>query len=430
MSDARDFEELVRRHQGAVCAVAFSVLRDRARSEEVAQDAFLIAWQKLPNLAEPPTLPAWICGIARNLARNAARRPKEGPMADEPLATETPLDAVLDHEADEIAERALAALADADREVVVLYYRGDGSVADVAATLGITEPAARQRLHRGRERLKSAAKAVEASLRATRPGPAFTAGCVAALAAGVLPATADAASADHGTGAAQGMSPGAVAIAVGALAVVGIAVAVYATRGPATEDEATERGAGPSTAERHSEDREATGAATPARAGYGTRRPGSVVRRIAAPARTALVEAIVSARQQRASGSDAPAAKVYDFSGSVLDDLSDLPPVKPGPLSKTTIRYAIREIQPMLLECYTEAAPRLARKDGTITVVMRLAGEPDLGTIVESVTLGGDAHLLADAALAECMRETLMTVELPAMAVAETWDVNYPFVVR
>ena len=122
--------------------------------------------------------------------------------------------------------------------------------------------------------------------------------------------------------------------------------------------------------------------------------------------------------------------KVYDFSGSRLDDPTVLPPPKPGASAKFLFRYAIQQIQPLLLECYTQAAPRLAQKTGTIEVRMHLIGEPDVGTLVDSVTLGGDAHLVGDAQLAECMRETLMTVELQPMAAAETWDVIYPFVIR
>ena len=81
MSD--DFEQIVRRHANAVCAVAYSVLRDRARSEEIAQEAFLVAWQKLPSIDPPPALPAWICGIAKKLAANARRRKRlsaKGPL--------------------------------------------------------------------------------------------------------------------------------------------------------------------------------------------------------------------------------------------------------------------------------------------------------------------------------------------------------------
>ncbi|MCW5801002.1 MAG: sigma-70 family RNA polymerase sigma factor, partial [Deltaproteobacteria bacterium] len=153
----RDFERLVHRYQGVVCAVAFAVLRDRGRSEEVAQEAFLIAWQKLPALREPPAMPGWLCGIARNLATNAARKKKESAMPEatpEPAGDATPLDAVLDREADALAERALASLTDADREVVVLYYRGSGTHDEVAAALGVTAAAVRKRLERARVRLR------------------------------------------------------------------------------------------------------------------------------------------------------------------------------------------------------------------------------------------------------------------------------------
>src|SRR5258706_9116179 len=105
-TDTVTFEALVRRHQDAVCAMAFAVLRDRARSEEVAQDAFLVAWQ---HHRETPVTAAWICGIARNLARNAARRRREITMVDEPAAmSRDPQAALL---ATEDVARASAALA-------------------------------------------------------------------------------------------------------------------------------------------------------------------------------------------------------------------------------------------------------------------------------------------------------------------------------
>jgi len=184
-----DFAALVRQHQNAVCATAYAVLRDRARSEDIAQDAFLIAWRKLPAEPTPPPLPAWICGIARNLARNAARKAREVAMPsplDLPSET-TPLDDALSREEAQLADSALAAIAEGDREVLVLYYRGEQSLADVAMILGVSEATAKQRLHRGRERLKSAVTVVAAMLRASRPTAAFTAGCVAALGAGRIP---------------------------------------------------------------------------------------------------------------------------------------------------------------------------------------------------------------------------------------------------
>lgn len=172
--DVRAFEELVVRHQGVVCGVAYAVLGDRARSEEVAQEAFLFAWQK--NIA----VPAWICAVARNLARNAARRRREEPMEDEPItATGDARDALIAHEEAQRANAALARLPPALREAVVVYYHGDESMAAVAAALDISQAAAKQRVHRGREQLRAQLEPVALYLRRARPGAAFTGACIA-----------------------------------------------------------------------------------------------------------------------------------------------------------------------------------------------------------------------------------------------------------
>jgi RNA polymerase sigma factor (sigma-70 family) len=398
MDDPKAFEQLVVRYQGAVCAVAYAVLRDRARSEEVAQEAFLIAWQKLPAMSPAPPLPAWVCGIARNLARNAARRSKESPMteATEPATTHSPVDAMLDRERHQLAERALAELADAEREAIVLYYRGDGSFADVAATLGITEPAARQRVHRGRERLKSALGTVETALRATRPSHAFTAACVAALAA----------SGGEASAATRSVAKRAwIAAPIAAVVIGGGAAAVAVTSSnsssPIVADAQTQK--------------------APVDAAY--------IKRIAATQRASALDKLRAPKRVGPGGTTAGievaarATKVYDFSGDVLVAKPNVAPPDPSVLNKSTIRYAIRDVTPLLVECYGEAFDRLPSKGGVIDVKLTLIGEPGSPTLVDTVELGGDAQ---DAALVECMRETLYTIEMPAMTAPETWDVNYP----
>ncbi len=189
------FAKLVAQHQRAVCAVAFSALRDRAASEEVAQEAFLVAWKKLPGLSEPPKLPAWICGIARNLAKNARRAQEKvepsDALDDVATAAAGPLDALLDAESDAIVERALASLEDSYREPLVLFYRQDLSMREVAAALDISEVNAKQRISRGRAQLAERVHhIVERSLRGSGPGKAFTSAVVGAVAA--LPKSAQA----------------------------------------------------------------------------------------------------------------------------------------------------------------------------------------------------------------------------------------------
>src|SRR5687767_5007135 len=101
--DARDrekFERLVREYQTAVCAIAYAVVKNRARSEELAQEAFLVAWRYRERV--DIVTAGWVCAIARNLARNAARRRTEVAMAameTEPIAASRDArDALIDRE--------------------------------------------------------------------------------------------------------------------------------------------------------------------------------------------------------------------------------------------------------------------------------------------------------------------------------------------
>lgn len=223
-----EFASLVAEHQGAVCAVAYSTLGDRAASEEIAQEAFLLAWRKLPELGEPPKLPGWVCGIARNLAKNARRRSgrvEASDTLDEVASSKSgPLDDLLDKESEALVSRALDTLPESYREVLVLFYRQDQSIRQVAEALEITEATAKQRLSRGREKLtETVREMVERTLQRSGPGAAFTAAVVAAIASLPEPAAAQKVSR-----AAQPAGAGALAaVAGGALAMLVAAGAVW-----------------------------------------------------------------------------------------------------------------------------------------------------------------------------------------------------------
>ncbi|HEY4242587.1 MAG TPA: sigma-70 family RNA polymerase sigma factor [Kofleriaceae bacterium] len=151
------FGTLVERYQGAVCAVTYSRTGDRALSEDVAQDTFLAAWGQLHQVREVGRLRAWLCGIARNLARKARRRAsKLGPLPDGRVLVfegANPFDAAAAAESARVVRDALARVPATYRDALVLYYREHRSVREVAAALGITEAAALQRLARGRQYL-------------------------------------------------------------------------------------------------------------------------------------------------------------------------------------------------------------------------------------------------------------------------------------
>ena len=74
--DADAFAELVRRYQHAVYGLALSYVHSFADAEDLAQEAFIAAYQNLHRLREPARFAPWLKTIAVNLCRNWQRNRK------------------------------------------------------------------------------------------------------------------------------------------------------------------------------------------------------------------------------------------------------------------------------------------------------------------------------------------------------------------
>ena len=250
------FGQLVERYQNLVCAVAFSATRDRALSEDVGQETFVAAWTALATIQHPAKLKGWLCGTARNLSKMALRTRKrevvDGDEATDLASTEaSALDELLDHERATAVRKALEGIAEPYRETLVLYYREDRSIAQVADGLGLSEDAVKQRLSRGRRSLKGhVAELLESALASSKPRKAFATGVLALIGARVAVGTAAAATAAPARAAAAS-TPTAwkgivLAVLVGIVGVV-LVVAV-ALRGRGTDDDHHVAGERPATA--------------------------------------------------------------------------------------------------------------------------------------------------------------------------------------
>jgi len=189
--DRDAFGRLVARYQASICALAYSRCGDLSRSEDLAQETFIIAWRKLGDLKEPAKFKAWLHGIARNLIHNAFRQQTRNPLAgaellDESLTTtatlSNPAGQAISKEEEGILWRSLEQIPETYREPLILFYREQQSIERVAEVMDLTEEAARQRLSRGRKLLQEQVLAfVEGALEKTNPGRNFTLGVVAAL---------------------------------------------------------------------------------------------------------------------------------------------------------------------------------------------------------------------------------------------------------
>ncbi|HVT74194.1 MAG TPA: sigma-70 family RNA polymerase sigma factor [Lacunisphaera sp.] len=185
------FGQIVARYQSLICSLAYSATGSLDRSEDLAQETFLAAWQRLASLHEPSKLRAWLCGIARRLISNAQRQASHEPAhlaeAFEPgheMATSepSPPEQVVSREEAAILWRALEQIPETYREPLVLFYREQRSVESVAHELDLSADAVKQRLARGRTMLHEQVLAlVESTLERSRPGQAFLLGVMAAL---------------------------------------------------------------------------------------------------------------------------------------------------------------------------------------------------------------------------------------------------------
>jgi RNA polymerase sigma factor (sigma-70 family) len=180
------FGTIVERYQRAVLAIAYSAARDRVLAEDIAQDAFLTAWSRIGELRDPERLPAWLCGITRNLAR-ARRRTlhREQPGEVDAPADATPFEALDERQLDVALAGAIARVPEAYREPLVLFYGEQRSAKAVGRALGLSEAAVHQRLSRGRALLAGDAELVEHALERRRPRRDLAAAILAALAVGL-----------------------------------------------------------------------------------------------------------------------------------------------------------------------------------------------------------------------------------------------------
>lgn len=189
--DRDAFNRIVSRYQILICSLAYSRIGHLGHSEDVAQETFITAWKHLRLLRQPEKLRAWLCGIVHNRAKQCLRNEGRLPLLDaEPLETADELPArealpseqTISREEQAILWRSLEKIPELYREPLILFYREHRSIENVAAELGLSEDAVKQRLSRGRKLLQEGIEEfVEKSLRQSKPTKVFSNAVMAAL---------------------------------------------------------------------------------------------------------------------------------------------------------------------------------------------------------------------------------------------------------
>jgi RNA polymerase sigma-70 factor (ECF subfamily) len=142
------FSAFFRSQFGAVSRTVHLIVRDRARAEDIAQEAFLQLYRYWDRVAGYERPEAWVRRVAIRLAMRSLRRDALWAKVRALLLPRHHI-----HEPEPDVPAAVARLPRAQRAAIVLHYYEDRPVAEIAAMIGCSEPTARVHLHRGRRRL-------------------------------------------------------------------------------------------------------------------------------------------------------------------------------------------------------------------------------------------------------------------------------------
>jgi RNA polymerase sigma-70 factor, ECF subfamily len=158
--DREAFNELTRRFEKTVLAIAYRRLRNWAEAAELTQDVFVQVLRKLGQLREPERFPGWIKRITVRLAINrAVRRPPELISDPQNFVTaqakrQSPVDSLLKVEDAQVLRYGLNRLKDLDRQTLVAFYFEGQSLIEMSDRFASPVGTIKRRLHTARARLK------------------------------------------------------------------------------------------------------------------------------------------------------------------------------------------------------------------------------------------------------------------------------------
>ena len=162
--DASAFDVLVARWEDRIRGAAFRFLGSEEEARDVAQEAFLKAYRALAGFKGEARFSSWLYQIATNLCRDRLRRRKtratvslEALEETGPVMVETRPDAherLLERDLAQAVRRAIHALPEEQREVVILKEYQELTFLEIAQALDVPISTVKTRLYRGLGQLR------------------------------------------------------------------------------------------------------------------------------------------------------------------------------------------------------------------------------------------------------------------------------------
>lgn len=150
---------LAERHLRGCRAVALAVIGEISGAEDVSQDAFIYALERIDECRDPSKFGAWLRQIVRSHAKNYLRHAKvrrTEPLLDDSAvsALESPDDAAERSDMRTRLLRALSTLPEDRREVVLLHDLEGWTHDEISERMGVPTGTVRSHLHLARRKLR------------------------------------------------------------------------------------------------------------------------------------------------------------------------------------------------------------------------------------------------------------------------------------
>ena len=164
--DQTAFTELVEKYQKGIHALAWRKIGDFHIAQEITQDAFLRAYERLKTLKDHSLFPGWVYVIASHLCTEWHRKKKHPVQSLETtdvaeidqvshsqyMAEKQDTDTV--ESLREVVQKLLQKLPESERTVMTLHYLGEMTCETISKMLGVSPNTVKSRLNRARNRLK------------------------------------------------------------------------------------------------------------------------------------------------------------------------------------------------------------------------------------------------------------------------------------
>jgi len=176
--DVDAFGQIVKGYERRVFALAVMILRNREGADDVTQDAFVRAFERLDLYDVRRPFYPWLATITIRLSRNWLARHSPGARRETPIQPESSayasaasaaLDVLVAEDEGRHLWRLVERLPLGERTAVVLHYRQELSVSEVASAIGVTAGTVKTLLFRARQHLRaSLAGATPSTIRSSR----------------------------------------------------------------------------------------------------------------------------------------------------------------------------------------------------------------------------------------------------------------------